>query len=73
MLISAGFDFADLTIGLIPGFGTIFDIAGTVLGFFLWGTPGLIQGWEILVPIDWDGLVPTLTIIGLLKIREISD
>lgn len=71
MGISIAFDALDLavggTVGVIPGVGELFDLAGTALGVWLWGPAGLSQAWEIVAPgpaNTADGFIPTLTIVG---------
>jgi len=69
IFFSIVYDFLDLTIGRIPIFGTVFDIAGMFLGVVLWGVPGLLQGWELLDITDqFDGFIPTLTIVGTIAL-----
>ena len=68
-IIAIIFDILDFTIGRIPWFGTLFDIAGTYLSFKLWNKLGLIQVLEILEITDQvDGFIPTVTLAGLIKI-----
>lgn len=74
MIVSIAFDVMDFFIGRIPGVGTAIDIGGGILGVALWGTPGALQFIEILDVTDQiDAFLPSLTIAGLLRIREISD
>ena len=48
------------------------DIGGTILGGFLWGGVGLIQGIEIIDITDqFDAFFPALTIAGLIRIKQI--
>ncbi len=62
------YDALDFFIGRIPGFGTVYDILGTWLGYKLWGGWGLIQGLEIIDITDQiDSFIPTLTIMGLVR------
>lgn len=69
LIVSICFDVLDFFIGRIPILGTFFDIAGTILGYSLWGKAGLLQGLEIIDITDQlDSFIPTLTIIGLYKI-----
>lgn len=68
-LIAILWDAADFTIGRIPGFGTLFDIAGMLLAIILWGAPGVLAIWEVFDVTDQlDAEVPTLTLIGLLTL-----
>lgn len=68
LIISIIWDLLDFFIGRIIGFGTLFDIVGTLLAFKLWGVWGLGAIWEVFEPTDQiDGFVPSLTIIGLLS------
>jgi len=68
-IIAIAFDIFDFTIGRIPYFGTVFDIAGTYLSFKLWGKIGLIQGLEIFDITDQiDAFIPTVTLSGLIKV-----
>ncbi len=73
MLVSIFYDILiDNTIGRLPIIGTIADIGAAAMGFLLWGFPGTKQLWEVLDFSDQiDGFVPTLTIIGIFKIKEI--
>ena len=69
LAIAITFDAADFFIGRITGFGTLFDIFGGFLGLALWGPLGGTQFAEIIDFTDQvDGFIPTLTIIGLIKI-----
>lgn len=69
LIISIVWDVLDALIGRIPGFGTVWDIAGTLLAFKLWGVWGLGAIWEVFEPTDQiDGFLPTMTIIGLISI-----
>lgn len=68
-IIAIIWDFLDFTIGRIPGFGTLWDFAGIVLAFLLWGAPGLIAFWEVFDPTDQlDAEIPTITLIGLIMV-----
>tara|TARA_Y100000310_G_scaffold343267_1_gene450084 strand:- start:582 stop:824 length:243 start_codon:yes stop_codon:yes gene_type:complete len=69
IIIAIIFDVADFFVGRIPVIGTGFDIAGTALGFWLWGGLGLAQGLEIIDFTDQiDAFIPTLTIIGIIRL-----
>ncbi|MBS3170488.1 hypothetical protein J4223_01795 [Candidatus Woesearchaeota archaeon] len=66
LILSIVFDVTDFFIGRIPVFGTIFDIFGGILAIFLWGSSGAIQFWEVIDITDqFDGFIPTVTIIGI--------
>lgn len=68
MIISIIWDLLDFTIGRVPGFGTLFDFAGTLLALLLWGAPGLLAVWEVFDVTDQlDAEIPTLTLIGILS------
>tara|TARA_Y100000310_G_scaffold278727_1_gene297395 strand:+ start:3206 stop:3442 length:237 start_codon:yes stop_codon:yes gene_type:complete len=68
-IIAVVYDVADFIIGRIPVFGTAYDIFGTWLGYKLWGGWGLVQGLEILDITDQiDSYIPTLTIMGLVRL-----
>lgn len=68
MIISIIWDILDFFIGRIPGFGTLWDFAGTLLALLLWGGPGLLALWEVFEVTDQlDAEIPTLTLIGLLS------
>ncbi|HIH15071.1 MAG: hypothetical protein QT08_C0017G0006 [archaeon GW2011_AR17] len=68
-LLSIAFDVTDFFLGRIPGFGTVFDIAGGFLGLWLWGLPGGLQFLEILDITDQlDSFVPTMTLAGILSL-----
>ena len=72
MAISIAFDVGDFFFGRIPVVGTVVDIAGTILGWFLWGAAGLIQGLEIFEITDQiDAFFPALTIAGFIRMKEI--
>lgn len=65
-VLSIIFDVADFFIGRIPGFGTLFDLGGSLMAYKLWGPVGLLQLWEVIDITDQaDGFVPTVTISGV--------
>ena len=69
MLVSIAFDVMDFF--MPPGIGTAYDLAGGVIGLILWKGPGALQFLELIDITDRiDGLIPTLTIAGLLSIKE---
>ena len=66
LVIAVIFDILDFTIGRIPGFEIVFDIACGVVAVGLWGWPGLFAFAEIADPTGQiDGFVPTMTMIAL--------
>lgn len=66
LVIAVIFDVLDFTIGRIPGFEIIFDIASGVVAVGLWGWPGLFAFLEIADPTGQvDGFVPIMTMIAL--------
>ncbi len=66
LVIAVIFDLLDFTIGRIPGFEIVFDIACGVVAVGLWGWPGLFAFAEIADPTGQiDGFVPTMTLIAL--------
>ena len=72
MVISIAFDVIDFF--MPPGFGTIFDALGGVLGVILWKGPGAFQFLELLDVTDRiDAFIPTLTLAGLASISEIRN
>jgi len=72
IVISIIYDVLDFTIGRIPVLGMLWDLLGTMLGWWLWGVWGLGQVWEVGEFTDQiDGFIPTLTIVGLLKTNKV--
>lgn len=70
-LISLIWDFLDLTIGRIPGFGTFFDIAGGLLAMMLWGTVGILAFAEVIDITDQiDAQLPIVTVCGILTLAR---
>lgn len=68
-LVAVLFDLADMTIGRIPVFGTLFDLAGSLLSVALWGVPGLLSALELLDVSDQiDGFIPSVTLAGLVQL-----
>lgn len=62
-------DVLDFTVGRIPGFELAFDALMGVAAVALWGWPGLFAFWELADPTgQFDGFVPTLTLIALSQI-----
>ncbi len=69
LIISVIWDLLDLTVGRIPGFGTLFDVVGMILSLILWGPVGIIAVWEVLDVTDQvDAEIPTLTLEGILTL-----
>jgi hypothetical protein len=66
LVVAVILDILDFTIGRIPGFELVFDVALGLAAVAMWGWPGLIAFWEIADPTGQvDGFVPTLTLIAL--------
>lgn len=71
LVIAIILDLADMVIGRIPGWGTVFDFILTLVGFALFGWKGLAQVWEVVDFTDQvDGFVPTLTLVAIAEIME---
>ena len=69
--VAIALDLADMVIGRIVGFGTLFDILLAAIGYAMFGWKGLAHLWEVLDPTDQiDGFVPTLTLIALAELRS---
>jgi len=74
MVISIALDAADFVIGRLPGWGTVWDIVLGIFGVLLWGAPGGLQFLEVFDFTDQiDGFIPTLTIAGFMKYKEINE
>jgi hypothetical protein len=66
LVVAVILDILDFTIGRIPGFELVFDVALGLVAVAMWGWPGLIAFWEIADPTGQiDGFAPTLTLIAL--------
>lgn len=67
-IISAIWDILDFTVFRIPVIGTITDIISVPLTVYLWGPIGYLSAWEIVDVTDQvDGIVPTMTLIGIVS------
>lgn len=67
--ISIVWDLLDFTIGRIPVFGTLFDVAGTILAITLYGKKGILAAVEILdIGDQLDAHLPSLTLLGLYEL-----
>jgi len=72
MFVSVAFDVLDFF--MPPVAGTIYDLAGGVLGTIMWGKYGAMQFLELIDITDRiDAFVPMLTIAGLLSYKEIFE
>ena len=66
LVIAVILDLVDFTIGRIPGFEIVVDVALGVAAVGLWGWAGLFAFWEIADPTGQvDAFVPTMTLIAL--------
>jgi hypothetical protein len=72
-LICVGFDAVDFTLGRIIGFGSLFDICGIFVAYYLCGPIGVAYAWEVLDVTDQiDGFVPTMSILYLVgKVKRL--
>lgn len=71
LVISVVWDLLDFTIGRVPVIGTLFDVGGTTLALYLYGTRGLLAGLEIFeVTEQLDSWIPSLTLLGLYELWE---
>ena len=71
LAIAVALDILDFTIGRIPGFEAIVDIALGVAAVLMFGWPGLFAFWELADPTGQiDGFAPTLTLIALSQMRR---
>jgi len=52
----------------IPGLGTIFDLVGIPVAYYLVGPMGIAYAWELLDITDQlDGFIPTMTILYIIS------
>ncbi|MEO1014860.1 MAG: hypothetical protein AAFX08_06675 [Pseudomonadota bacterium] len=74
LAICIAVDVLDFTLGRVFGLGLIADILQTIVAYWLFGPVGLIALWELIDPTDqFDGFVPTLTILALTRMRSKAD
>lgn len=60
------FDIVDFFVR-IPGFGTLFDLIGIPVAYYLIGPFGIAYAWELLDITDQlDGFIPTMTILYII-------
>lgn len=72
MIISITLDALDFF--MPPVLGTVYDIFLGFIGKLLWGDIGLLQFWEVFDLTDrFDAFIPTLTIAGILSIKELFE
>lgn len=61
------FDIIDFFIR-IPGLGTIYDLIGIPVAYYLVGPMGIFYAWELLDITDQlDGFIPTMTILYIIS------
>ncbi len=66
LVIAVILDVVDFTIGRIPGFEIIVDLALGAAAVAMWGWAGVFAFWELADPTGQvDGFVPTMTMIAL--------
>lgn len=61
------FDIIDFFIR-VPGIGSLFDLIGIVVAYYLIGPLGILYAWELLDVTDQiDGFIPTMTILYIMS------
>ena len=71
LLIAIALDILDFTIGRVPGFEIVVDLALGVAAVAMFGWAGLFAFWELIDPTGQiDGFAPTLTLIALSQMRR---
>ena len=71
LAVAVVLDILDFTIGRIPGFEAIVDIALGIAAVLMFGWPGLFAFWELADPTGQiDGFAPTLTLIALSQMKR---
>ncbi|MEN6378733.1 MAG: hypothetical protein ABFD15_04025 [Methanofastidiosum sp.] len=61
------FDIIDFFVR-IPGLGTLFDLVGIPVAYYLIGPMGIFYAWELLDITDQlDGFIPTMTILYIIS------
>lgn len=71
LVIAVILDVLDFTLGRLPGFEIVVDIALGVAAVAMWGWAGLFAFWEIADPTGQiDGFVPTMTLIALSQMNK---
>jgi hypothetical protein len=71
LVIAIILDIVDFTVGRIPGFEIVVDVALGVAAVALWGWPGLFAFWELADPTGQiDAFAPTMTLIALSQMRN---
>jgi len=52
----------------IPGLGSLFDLIGIPVAYYLVGPLGIAYAWELLDITDqFDGFIPTMTILYIIS------
>jgi hypothetical protein len=71
LVLAIALDLFDFTLGRVMGFGTVTDFVFTAIAVAMFGWKGLFQLWETVEISDqFDGFVPTLTLLALWERRE---
>ncbi len=71
LAIAVALDILDFTIGRIPGFEIVVDLALGAAAVAMFGWAGLFAFWELADPTGQiDGFAPTLTLIALSQMRK---
>ncbi len=61
------FDILDFFVR-IPGLGSLFDLIGIPVAYYLVGSMGILYAWELLDITDQiDGFIPTMTILYIMS------
>ena len=61
------FDIIDFFVR-IPGLGTLYDLIGIPVAYYLVGPLGIFYAWELLDITDQlDGFIPTMTILYIIS------
>ena len=71
LIIAILLDVLDFTVGRIPGFEIVVDVALGIAAVAMFGWKGLFAFWELADPTgQLDGFAPTLTLIALTQLGE---
>jgi hypothetical protein len=70
LILAVLLDVLDFSLGRLIGAGTVIDLIFGAIALVLWGPVGLIAFWEALDVTDqFDGFVPTMTLIAISQLR----